>query len=106
MKRINRLIEQLKKDNIDSIFITSKENLFYYTGIYAEAHERLLALYVTVDEQILLICPALERNSVTQSGFSGAVVSYDDHEDPWKIFKEAVSSDVSVDVSVVAIEKD
>lgn len=64
MERIQQLTKELKKEQMDAVFLTSKANLYYYTNIYAEAHERLLALYVDVHGNILLICPSLEKEDV------------------------------------------
>ena len=44
MERIQQLTKELKKEQMDAVFLTSKANLYYYTNIYAEAHESLLAL--------------------------------------------------------------
>lgn len=104
MERIQQLTKELKKEQMDAVFLTSKANLYYYTNIYAEAHERLLALYVDVHGNILLICPSLEKEDVKNAGFTEDVIYYGDHENPWEKLKQKLTG---IDgINRLAIEKE
>ena len=81
--RVNNLLKKLKTENIDSVFITSQENVFYFSSLYANVHERLIACYFDQEGRELLIVPALELGDVKKSGWQGDVISYFDHENPW-----------------------
>lgn len=104
MSRIDRLIQAMESDQIDAVFLTSKSNLFYYTNIYAEAHERLLGLYVDTSGKVILISPALEKEDVENAGFTETVVYYADHEEPWAVFSDKIGD--SNTVNRLAIEKE
>ncbi|MFD2639852.1 M24 family metallopeptidase [Piscibacillus salipiscarius] len=81
--RLNQLIQKLKDNNLDSVFITSKENVFYFTNLYAEAHERLIGAFVDQKGNSALIVPALEKEDVKNAGWEGDTITYFDHENPW-----------------------
>ncbi|WP_188206418.1 M24 family metallopeptidase [Alkalibacillus aidingensis] len=88
--RIDQLINELKQRSIDSMFITSKANIFYFSQLYAEAHERLIALYIDQKGNRVLVVPALELEDVKNTGWKEAIITYYDHEDPWEKFNEWV----------------
>lgn len=44
--RLNQLIQKLKDNNLDSVLSHRKKNVFYFTNLYAEAHERLIGAFV------------------------------------------------------------
>jgi Xaa-Pro dipeptidase len=44
--RLNKVLEQLAKDNIEQMVITDPATIFYLTGKWVEPGERLLALYI------------------------------------------------------------
>lgn len=102
--RVNNLLKKLKSENIDSVFITSKENVFYFSSLYANAHERLIACYFDQEGRELLIVPALELGDVKKSGWQGDVISYFDHENPWDQFKSFLQDNHNI--QSMAIEKD
>ncbi|MBR7553791.1 M24 family metallopeptidase [Allobacillus sp. GCM10007491] len=104
MERIEQLTKELRKEQMDAVFMTSKANLYYYTNIYAEAHERLLALYVDVRGNVLLICPSLEEEDVKNAGFTEDVIYYGDHENPWELLKKSLSGISGI--NRLAIEKE
>ncbi|TFB25041.1 aminopeptidase P family protein [Filobacillus milosensis] len=81
--RINQLISTLETNNMDSVFMTSKENVFYFTNLYAEAHERLIGAYFDQKGNEVLIVPALEEEDVKNAGWQGQTITYFDHENPW-----------------------
>ncbi|GAA0456183.1 Xaa-Pro peptidase family protein [Alkalibacillus silvisoli] len=81
--RINRLIERLKENDFEGIFITSKANVFYFSNLYAEAHERLIALYIDVHGRKVIIAPALELEDIKNAGWTDETITYFDHENPW-----------------------
>jgi Xaa-Pro dipeptidase len=73
----------LKEQGIDLAVITSKANVFYFSGVYAETHERVMAVLVDVTGKHVLFCPALEASIVAASPWEGDVVTYEDHENPF-----------------------
>lgn len=84
--RMNRLIEQLKKNDLDGAFITSTANVFYLSNFYTDPHERLVAVYIDQTNDPVLIVPALEMNDAKDAGWSFEMISYHDHENVWELF--------------------
>jgi Xaa-Pro dipeptidase len=44
--RIERVLKQMKHQNLSQILITSTTSVYYLTGLWVEPHERMLALYL------------------------------------------------------------
>ncbi|WP_027964256.1 M24 family metallopeptidase [Halalkalibacillus halophilus] len=82
--RLNRLMEVLHENELNGYFINSKENVFYFTNLYAEAHERLIALYVDTNGNAALIVPALEKEDAKNAGWDQDIIAYFDDEDPFE----------------------
>ncbi|WP_347862095.1 Xaa-Pro peptidase family protein [Salimicrobium sp. PL1-032A] len=86
-RRIEVLCEELKHQKMEACFINTKENFFYLTGFLTDPHERLLGLLVFPDGGTVAVLPAMEQAQLEEAGFRGAIVAYEDHEDPWAKLK-------------------
>lgn len=49
-ERLNKVLEQLQKDNIEQMLITDPATIFYLSGKWVDPGERLLALYINKDK--------------------------------------------------------
>ncbi|MDC3412653.1 Xaa-Pro peptidase family protein [Aquibacillus sp. 3ASR75-11] len=103
--RINKLLHMLKEKNVDSLFLTSKANIFYLSNYYTEPHERLVAIYLDQKDDPLLILPAMEKQDAVQAGWKGALLPYTDDENPWKLFSNYIKQ-LKRKPKSLAIEKD
>ncbi|OAN14755.1 aminopeptidase P family protein [Exiguobacterium undae] len=83
LERTNQISRVLQESGIDVALITSKAGVFYFSGVYAEPHERVMAVIVDANGKRALFCPALEANIVSASPWDGDVVTYADHENPF-----------------------
>lgn len=84
--RLNTLLKELHSNQLDSMLITSKANVFYLSNYYTDPHERVVAVYVSKSEDPLLIVPAMEVNDAKEAGWSYHMIGYHDHEDVWELF--------------------
>jgi Xaa-Pro dipeptidase len=82
--RLDRLYQSFQSKQMDSALITSKENIFYFSGILKDPHERLVALYVDRNDP-LLILPDMEKESARGAGWKGEMLTYDDQTNPWDV---------------------
>lgn len=82
--RTQHIAQLLASKGLDAAFITSKASVFYVSGVYAEAHERLIAVVILRNGSTAIICPALELGIVEASGWTGSILTYMDHENPWE----------------------
>lgn len=101
--RIEQLQNQLTQKQATFAFLTSKENVFYLTGLLANPHERLIALVVFENEYFLVI-PKMEEEVVRETGYDGELLTYHDHDDVWQLLKERVSHSLPSG-STILIEK-
>ncbi|WP_078391936.1 M24 family metallopeptidase [Shouchella patagoniensis] len=108
--RLKKLQEHIKKESAWFAFITSKENVFYLTGLLANPHERLIALFVLENDYYLVI-PKMEQEVVRDAGYSDELVTYSDHENVWDLIKSRLeksthaSSKVLIEQRTVSYER-
>ncbi|WP_407269013.1 M24 family metallopeptidase [Radiobacillus sp. PE A8.2] len=105
MERINHLQEQLTKNNLDSIFITSKANVFYTSNYYTDPHERVVAIFIDNLGEPVFILPAMEQEDAIEAGWKGELITYYDHENPWQLFQAYLRKSKRMPTSL-GIEKD
>lgn len=84
--RLNTLLKELHSNQLDSMLITSKANVYYLSNYYTDPHERVVAVYVSKSEDPLLIVPAMEINDAKDAGWSYHIIGYHDHENVWDLF--------------------
>ncbi|MBD1383419.1 M24 family metallopeptidase [Metabacillus arenae] len=103
--RLEKVVDWLKKENIQTAFVHSTENVFYLTNFHTNPHERLMGLFVFQDQEPFFICPGMETSQAKAAGWNGEIIGYADHEDPWQMIKEAIDAR-KITIHKAAIEKD
>ncbi|EIA5048418.1 aminopeptidase P family protein [Staphylococcus pseudintermedius] len=88
MSKIEQLVQTLKEQQADAMWVSNPINIFYLTGYKSEPHERLFALLVRADGQQILFCPQLEVEEVKTSPFTGDIIGYLDTENPFDKHRE------------------
>lgn len=83
--RLNRVIENMKKDGIDQLIISAPNSLYYLLDEMFHPGERLLVLYVNKNGDHALIVNALFPNA---QSLDTKVVFYNDTEDPITYLKD------------------
>ncbi len=82
-ERINKLFAELKKQQADSCFISSKANVYYLSGYYTDPHERVIGIIVMDGIDPIFLLPKMEEEDARNAGWKHLIVSYYDHENPW-----------------------
>lgn len=97
-KRIDKVIEAMKKENLSQIVVTSAPSLFYLTGKMIHAGERMLALYINVNGDKKFVV-----NKLFPVGNCGDIelVLYDDIEDGVEVLSKFTDKS-----NVIGIDKD
>lgn len=103
--KISALSKWMVEKNIDFTFLTSTDNIFYFTGFYSNPHERLLAVVLFQKEEPILICPAMEKNDAKNAGWNYDIIGYSDTDNPWEAIQQKVSAKVS-HITSISVEKD
>ncbi|MBS4199967.1 aminopeptidase P family protein [Bacillus sp. FJAT-49732] len=104
-ERLTKLANWLKKEEIDAVFITSPDNVFYLSGFQSDPHERLLGLAVFQEKEPFLICPKMEVNDAKKSGWNFEIIGYSDTERPWDFVEDRVKARINK-VQRWAVEKE
>ncbi|WP_173918432.1 Xaa-Pro peptidase family protein [Halobacillus sp. Marseille-Q1614] len=103
-QRIEQVVTYLKEQSIDAAFINSAENFFYLTGFHTEPHERLLGLLVFPERAPIAFIPGMEAGQLKEAGWTGEIIGYADHEDPWELMGEKIGNE-NTSVKTVGFEK-
>lgn len=104
-QRINELTDWLQEKNLDALFITAPDNVFYCSGFLSDPHERVLALVLFPKAEPFLVCPQMEIEDAKHAGWSGDILGYSDIEDPWEKISTWIQKR-SVQIRKLAIEKE
>ena len=85
--RIERVIAQMKQQELSQVLVTSTASLYYLTGLWIEPHERLLALYLDSGGQAVLY-----GNEIFDIPSSSRlqVITHADGDDPVAALSEGV----------------
>lgn len=104
-QKMRKLTDWMTENDIEIIFLTSTESVFYFSGFYSDPHERLLGLALFQDKEPLLICPAMEKEDAKKTGWKADIIGYSDIDNPWELLHEAISKRVGKPAKV-GIEKE
>jgi Xaa-Pro dipeptidase len=77
--RITRVTEQMKRQGLTQILVTSTASVYYLTGFWVEPHERMLALYLDENGRAVLYGNAIFGLPSTSEL---PVITHSDSEDP------------------------
>ena len=86
--RINRIVENMQKENLNQILVTNPPSIYYVTGRWIVPGERMVALLVRSDGTATLFA---NRLFALQGNISTPLVEYDDIEDSIEILASALA---------------
>lgn len=95
MEKLDHLRQWVQETHLDVAYVSDPKDIEYYTGFGSDPLERTLALFVFADADPFLFCPALEVESVKNTGWPFKVYGYLDHEDPYAMISEDIKTRVS-----------
>lgn len=104
MSKIQQVQAYLNEKNFDAAFITTPDNVFYFSGFDSDPHERLLGVMVFKDAEPFIICPKMEVPDVVAAGWAYDAIGHMDTENAWAIVAQAIASR-GVTIEKMAIEK-
>lgn len=82
--KLNELNNWLQHNNLDGAIITNYHSVAYLSGFESDPIERVLALVILSGKNPFLFGPALEVNSMQESGWPYTAIGYQDQENPWR----------------------
>lgn len=85
MKNLEKLTAYMNAHDIAHVFITTHENINYFSGFLSDPHERLTALYVTKHKASLIV-PGMEVNDAINASNLNTI-GYSDTEDAFLVAK-------------------
>lgn len=104
MKQVQKIQSYLNSNNIDAAFITTPDNVFYFTGFRSNPHERLLGVIIFKEAQPFIICPKMEIPDAAAAGWTGDIIGHLDTENAWDIVVQTIKNKVGA-INTIAIEK-
>ncbi|WP_313891583.1 Xaa-Pro peptidase family protein [Psychrobacillus sp.] len=104
MQKVKKIQSFLQSNNIDAAFITTPDNVFYFTGFKSNPHERLLGVLIPKDKTPFIICPQMEIPDALAAGWTGDIVGHQDTENAWDVFVRMIEEKVGA-IHSLALEK-
>lgn len=104
MTKIKQIQTYLKEQNLDMAFITTPDNVFYFSQFKSNPHERLLGVMIFQNNNPVLVCPKMEVPDIISSGWQFDVIGHLDTDQPFELIREQVLLN-NISVSKIAIEK-
>jgi len=104
MSKLLQLQSFLKENQYDAAFITTPDNVFYFSNFKSNPHERLLGVMVFQEAEPFLVCPKMEAPDAVNSGWSKEIIGHLDTDNPWTMIAQAIESR-NISISTLAIEK-
>ena len=87
----------MESRHLTSLYLTNPMSIAYLTGVFANPHERLMALVVRPSDARLIV-PALESENASRHGSGVTVVAWRDGEDPYALVQDALGSATEIGV--------
>ena len=94
MNQVKKIQNFLQTNNIEAAFITTPDNVFYFTGFRSNPHERLLGVVIFKEAEPFIICPQMEIPDAKASGWEGQIVGHQDTENAWDIVVQTMKEKV------------
>ena len=104
MSKLQELQNYLRENSLDAAFITTPDNVFYFSGFESDPHERLLGVMVFKEATPFLICPKMEMPDAVAAGWKYEVVGHEDTQNAWDVVAKTVATR-NIDFTSLAIEK-
>lgn len=104
LESIKKIQSYLQTNSIDAAFVTTPDNVFYFTGFKSNPHERLLGVMIFKDASPFIICPKMEMPDAKAAGWSGTIIGHQDTDNAWDVLASAVK-DSGQSIQSLAIEK-
>lgn len=104
MNKIEQLQHYLQQHELDAAFITTPDNVFYFSNFKSNPHERLLGVLVFKDAAPFLICPQMEVPDAKAAGWAYDVIGHLDTENAWDVLAKKIA-ETKKSIASFAIEK-
>ena len=93
--RVEKLCKKMREHGIDQVIVTSKANVYYFTGAYLDPMRRLLALIINSDgSSVYYVNRLFHIDSCVQT----ELVFWDDTQDPTELMGKAIKKGGTVAV--------
>ena len=99
--RLEKLFASTKDSNSDLLVVTDPINIFYFTGFYADPHERYMSLILdSKSKQSHLFVPALDKDAAGEVAAVDHIIPISDEESPF----EALAANLPKDFRKIGVE--
>ncbi|NUN48584.1 MAG: aminopeptidase P family N-terminal domain-containing protein, partial [Candidatus Brocadiae bacterium] len=90
-ERLQELQERIIAAEGEAFLCLPGTGFHYLTGVPAHRSERLIALLVPAEGQPELICPAFERDRLSENRLLAEIRTWEEHENPFRLVADRLS---------------
>ncbi|MBY5919997.1 M24 family metallopeptidase [Ferrimonas balearica] len=84
--RRERLVAQMKANQVGAVYLNAGTNLYYFTGLKWYASERLVGALLTVEGELVYVAPHFEAGSIADFWLEpGPIALWHEHESPYAL---------------------
>lgn len=105
--RHNRARSLMRKEGIDSLFLSGSTNLYYFSGINMGGGDRLFAMLIPREGAPVFVCPAFELGRAKERIKYGEddIRLWEEDEDPFKLAGE-ILREKGIEKGVIGVDED
>lgn len=109
--KINELRQWMANNQVELAYISDPGHIAYFSGYESDPHERVLALFIPLEQDPFLFTPALEVDDAKNSGWTFDVRGYLDSENPWEIIGKEIRTrygqpgNVGIEKNALTVER-
>ncbi|WP_174614039.1 M24 family metallopeptidase [Virgibacillus ihumii] len=98
--RLDTLLNEMKKNDLESMLVTSAANFYYLSNYYTDPHERVIVTYVSKHQDPVLMVPSMEKEDAKNAGWEYEIIAYQDHEAPWQLLLDYLTRNDSIPATI------
>ncbi len=105
--RHNRARSLMRREGIDSLFLSGSTNLYYFSGINMGGGDRLFAMFLPQEGSPVFVCPAFELGRAKESIKYGEddIHLWEEDEDPFMLAGE-ILREKGIAKGVIGVDED
>ncbi len=103
--RIHKAVALMREKSIGALILTASTSLYYFTGLQWYQSERLVGAVLTVDGEVIYVCPAFEESKVRETvGDAATLRLWQEDESPYTLVARLLA-DVKAKDKAIALDE-
>jgi Xaa-Pro dipeptidase len=103
--RLHKAVVLMREKSIGALILTASTSLYYFTGLQWYQSERLVGAVLTIDGEVIYVCPAFEESKVRETvGDAATLRLWHEDENPYALVAKLLA-DLKVNDKTIALDE-